>query len=135
MAQAPTYKDIETNRKQQQMVANEMNQMQNTRGNLDNEMNSQKNAILQNYMNAQSTQQGLGDPRQYVNQAVGAANQTPNQDAYSEAMVQGAIDGKVNPQDVLNDPSINDSSKSVLLSLLSGGPQNEQAPIGLVPPM
>ena len=131
MAQAPGYDEIRAKRAEQQIVRDAAQNMQMTDQNMTDVAQANKNPVLQRYM---QKQQGLGDiginPGPYVMQAA-SIGQGKNVQEYSASMLDAAINGQANPEAVLSDPAVLDQDKSVLLSLLQGGPTNEVAPAGL----
>jgi len=138
MAQAPSYNDIRTKKVEQQAMQEQVNQQEAMRQDLDNQANAGKNAVLQEYMNRQmqssTPQQGLGeiDPGVYSGQAARMESNSPDAKTYSDNMVQGVLEGKVNPEAMLADPSVLEDSKLTILSLLRGT-GNEESPAGLGP--
>ena len=90
------------------------------------EVQSNKNAVLQDYMNKQ---RGLGNPNEAVMNATNMA-QGRNQEQYATAAVDAVMNGKLEPAVFMEDPSIPDDYKTMVLGLMQGGPQ-DQAPVGL----
>lgn len=126
MAQAPTYNDIRANKQAQAEAANAAQAQQATGQQVQGEVQGNKNAILQDYMNKQ---RGLGNPNEAVMNAANMA-QGKNQEQYATAAVDAVMNGKLSPAVFMEDPSIPDDYKTMVLGLMQGGPQ-DQAPVGL----
>ena len=126
MAQAPTYNDIRANQQAQAQAASAAQAQQATGQQVQGEVQSNKNAILQDYMNKQ---RGLGNPNEAVMNATNMA-QGMNQEQYATAAVDAVMAGKLDPAVFMEDPSIPDDYKTMILGLMQGGPQDE-APVGL----
>ena len=127
MAQAPTYNDIRANQQAQAQAANAAQAQQATGQQVQGEVQSNKNAVLQDYMNKQ--QRGLGNPNEAVMNATNMA-QGRDQEQYATAAVDAVMNGKLDPAVFMEDPSIPDDYKTMVLGLMQGGPQ-DQAPVGL----
>ena len=126
MAQAPTYNDIRANQQAQAQAASAAQAQQATGQQVQGEVQSNKNAVLQDYMNKQ---RGLGNPNAAVMNATNMA-QGMNQEQYATAAVDAVMAGKLEPAVFMEDPSIPDDYKTMVLGLMQGGPQ-DQAPAGL----
>ena len=126
MAQAPTYNDIRVNKQAQAEAANAVQAQQATGQQVQGEVQSNKNAVLQDYMNKQ---RGLGNPNEAVMNAANMA-QGRDQEQYATAAVDAVMNGKLSPAVFMEDPSIPDDYKTMVLGLMQGGPQ-DQAPAGL----
>ena len=126
MSQAPTYNDIRANKHAQAEAANAAQAQQATGQQVQGEVQSNKNAVLQDYMNKQ---RGLGNPNEAVMNATNMA-QGMNQEQYATAAVDAVMAGKLEPAVFMEDPSIPDDYKTMVLGLMQGGPQ-DQAPEGL----
>lgn len=126
MAQAPTYNDIRANQQAQAQAASAAQAQQATGQQVQGEVQSNKNAVLQDYMNKQ---RGLGNPNEAVMNATNMA-QGRNQEQYATAAVDAVMNGKLSPAVFMEDPSIPDDYKTMILGLMQGGPQ-DQAPVGL----
>ena len=126
MSQAPTYNDIRANQQAQAQAASAAQAQQATGQQVQGEVQSNKNAVLQDYMNKQ---RGLGNPNEAVMNATNMA-QGMNQEQYATAAVDAVMAGKLEPAVFMEDPSIPDDYKTMVLGLMQGGPQ-DQAPAGL----
>ena len=126
MSQAPTYNDIRANKQAQAEAASAAQAQQATGQQVQGEVQSNKNAVLQDYMNKQ---RGLGNPNEAVMNATNMA-QGMNQEQYATAAVDAVMNGKLEPAVFMEDPSIPDDYKTMVLGLMQGGPQ-DQAPAGL----
>lgn len=126
MAQAPTYNDIRANQQAQAQAASAAQAQQATGQQVQGEVQGNKNAILEDYM---KKQRGLGNPNEAVMNATNMA-QGMNQEQYATAAVDAVINGKLDPAVFMEDPSIPDDYKTMVLGLMQGGPQ-DQAPAGL----
>ena len=126
MAQAPTYNDIRANKQAQAESADAAQAQQATGQQVQGEVQSNKNAVLQDYMNKQ---RGLGNPNEAVMNATNMA-QGRDQEQYATAAVDAVMNGKLDPAVFMEDPSIPDDYKTMVLGLMQGGPQ-DQAPAGL----
>lgn len=126
MAQAPTYNDIRANQQAQAQAASAAQAQQATGQQVQGEVQGNKNAVLQDYMNKQ---RGLGNPNAAVMNATNMA-QGMNQEQYATAAVDAVMNGKLEPAVFMEDPSIPDDYKTMVLGLMQGGPQ-DQAPAGL----
>ena len=126
MAQAPTYNDIRANQQAQAEAANAAQAQQATGQQVQSEVQGNKNAVLQDYM---SKQRGLGNLNEAVMNAANMA-QGRNQEQYATAAVDAVMNGKLSPAVFMEDPSIPDDYKTMVLGLMQGGPQ-DQAPVGL----
>ena len=126
MSQAPTYNDIRANQQAQAQAASAAQAQQATGQQVQGEVQGNKNAILQDYMNKQ---RGLGNPNEAVMNAANMA-QGRNQEQYATAAVDAVMAGKLEPAVFMEDPSIPDDYKTMVLGLMQGGPQ-DQAPAGL----
>ena len=126
MGQAPTYNDIRANKQAQAEAANAAQAQQATGQQVQGEVQSNKNAVLQDYMNKQ---RGLGNPNAAVMNATNMA-QGRDQEQYATAAVDAVMNGKLSPAVFMEDPSIPDDYKTMVLGLMQGGPQ-DQAPVGL----
>ena len=126
MAQAPTYNDIRANQQAQAEAANAAQAQQATGQQVQGEVQGNKNAILEDYM---KKQRGLGNPIEAVMNATNMA-QGMNQEQYATAAVDAVMAGKLEPAVFMEDPSIPDDYKTMVLGLMQGGPQ-DQAPEGL----
>ena len=126
MSQAPTYNDIRANQQAQAQAASAAQAQQATGQQVQGEVQSYKNAVLQDYMNKQ---RGLGNPNEAVMNATNMA-QGMNQEQYATAAVDAVMNGKLEPAVFMEDPSIPDDYKTMVLGLMQGGPQ-DQAPEGL----
>ena len=126
MAQAPTYNDIRANQQAQAQAVSAAQAQQATGQQVQGEVQSNKNAVLQDYMNKQ---RGLGNPNEAVMNATNMA-QGMNQEQYATAAVDAVMNGKLDPAVFMEDPSIPDDYKTMVLGLMQGGPQ-DQAPVGL----
>lgn len=126
MSQAPTYNDIRANQQAQAQAASAAQAQQATGQQVQGEVEGNKNAILQDYMNKQ---RGLGNPNEAVMNAANMA-QGRNQEQYATAAVDAVMNGKLDPAVFMEDPSIPDDYKTMVLGLMQGGPQ-DQAPEGL----
>ena len=126
MAQAPTYNDIRANQQAQAQAASAAQAQQATGQQVQGEVQGNKNAVLQDYMNKQ---RGLGNPNEAVMNAANMA-QGRNQEQYATAAVDAVMNGKLEPAVFMEDPSIPDDYKTMVLGLMQGGPQ-DQAPVGL----
>ena len=124
MAQAPTYNDIRANQQAQSQAANAAQAQQSTGQQVQGEVQGNKNAVLQDYMNKQ---RGLGNPNEAVMNAANMA-QGRNQEQYATAAVDAVMNGKLSPAVFMEDPSIPDDYKTMVLGLMQGGPQ-DQAPV------
>ena len=125
MAQAPTYNDIRANKQAQVEAANAAQAQQATGQQVQGEVQGNKNVILQKYM----ADKGLGNPNEAVMNATNMA-QGRDQDQYATAAVDAVMNGKLDPAVFMEDPSIPDDYKTMVLGLMQGGPQ-DQAPEGL----
>lgn len=123
MSQAPTYNDIRANQQAQAQAASAAQAQQATGQQVQGEVQSNKNAVLQDYMNKQ---RGLGNPNEAVMNATNMA-QGMNQEQYATAAVDAVMAGKLEPAVFMEDPSIPDDYKTMVLGLMQGGPQ-DQAP-------
>ena len=126
MAQAPTYNDIRANQQAQAEAASAAQAQQATGQQVQGEVQGNKNAVLQDYMNKQ---RGLGNPNEAVMNAANMA-QGRDQEQYATAAVDAVMNGKLDPAVFMEDPSIPDDYKTMVLGLMQGGPQ-DQAPVGL----
>ena len=126
MAQAPTYNDIRANQQAQAQAAAAAQAQQSTGQQVQSEVQGNKNAVLQDYMNKQ---RGLGNPNAAVMNAANMA-QGRDQEQYATAAVDAVMNGKLEPAVFMEDPSIPDDYKTMVLGLMQGGPQ-DQAPVGL----
>ena len=126
MSQAPTYNDIRANQQAQAQAVSAAQAQQATGQQVQGEVQSNKNAVLQDYMNKQ---RGLGNPNAAVMNATNMA-QGMNQEQYATAAVDAVMNGKLDPAVFMEDPSIPDDYKTMVLGLMQGGPQ-DQAPEGL----
>ena len=126
MSQAPTYNDIRANQQAQAQAVSAAQAQQATGQQVQGEVQSNKNAVLQDYMNKQ---RGLGNPNEAVMNATNMA-QGMNQEQYATAAVDAVMNGKLEPAVFMEDPSIPDDYKTMVLGLMQGGPQ-DQAPEGL----
>ena len=126
MSQAPTYNDIRANQQAQAQAVSAAQAQQATGQQVQGEVQSNKNAVLQDYMNKQ---RGLGNPNEAVMNATNMA-QGMNQEQYATAAVDAVMAGKLEPAVFMEDPSIPDDYKTMVLGLMQGGPQ-DQAPEGL----
>ena len=126
MAQAPPYNDIRANQQAQAEAANAVQAQQATGQQVQGEVQGNRNAVLQDYMNKQ---RGLGNPNEAVMNAANMA-QGRNQEQYATAAVDAVMNGKLSPAVFMEDPSIPDDYKTMVLGLMQGGPQ-DQAPAGL----
>ncbi len=126
MAQAPTYNDIRANQQAQAQAASAAQAQQATGQQVQGEVQGNKNAILEDYM---KKQRGLGNPNEAVMNATNMA-QGMNQEQYATAAVDAVMNGKLEPAVFMEDPSIPDDYKTMVLGLMQGGPQ-DQAPAGL----
>ena len=126
MAQAPTYNDIRANQQAQAEAANAVQAQQAKGQQVQGEVQGNRNAVLQDYMNKQ---RGLGNPNEAVMNAANMA-QGRNQEQYATAAVDAVMNGKLSPAVFMEDPSIPDDYKTMVLGLMQGGPQ-DQAPAGL----
>ena len=126
MSQAPTYNDIRANQQAQAQAVSAAQAQQATGQQVQGEVQSNKNAVLQDYMNKQ---RGLGNPNAAVMNATNMA-QGMNQEQYATAAVDAVMNGKLDPAVFMEDPSIPDDYKTMVLGLMQGGPQ-DQAPVGL----
>lgn len=126
MAQAPTYNDIRANQQAQAQAASAAQAQQATGQQVQGEVQGNKNAILEDYM---KKQRGLGNPNEAVMNATNMA-QGMNQEQYATAAVDAVMNGKLEPAVFMEDPSIPDDYKTMVLGLMRGGPQ-DQAPAGL----
>ena len=126
MAQAPTYNDIRANQQAQSQAASAAQAQQATGQQVQGEVQGNKNAILQDYM---KKQRGLGNPNEAVMNAANMA-QGRDQEQYATAAVDAVMAGKLDPAVFMEDPSIPDDYKTMVLGLMQGGPQ-DQAPVGL----
>ena len=127
MAQAPTYNDIRANQQAQAQAVSAAQAQQATGQQVQGEVQGNKNAVLQDYMNKQ--QRGLGNPNEVVMNATTMA-QGRDQEQYATAAVDAVMNGKLSPAVFMEDPSIPDDYKTMVLGLMQGGPQ-DQAPAGL----
>ena len=123
MAQAPTYNDIRANQQAQAQAASAAQAQQATGQQVQGEVQGNKNAVLQDYMNKQ---RGLGNPNEAVMNAANMA-QGRDQEQYATAAVDAVMNGKLDPAVFMEDPSIPDDYKTMVLGLMQGGPQ-DQAP-------
>ena len=89
---------------------------------------------------AKAQPQGLGpvqntdvNASDYTRFATEVANKVGSQEEYTKAMFGGVTTGAVDPGGFFDDEHIPEGAKQTLMSLLQGGPQNEQPPIGLNP--
>ena len=126
MSQAPTYNDIRANQQAQAQAASAAQAQQATGQQVQGEVQGNKNAILEDYM---KKQRGLGNPNAAVMNATNMA-QGRDQEQYATAAVDAVINGKLDPAVFMEDPSIPDDYKTMVLGLMQGGPQ-DQAPAGL----
>lgn len=126
MAQAPTYNDIRANQQAQAQAVSAAQAQQATGQQVQGEVQGNKNAILEDYM---KKQRGLGNPNEAVMNATNMA-QGMNQEQYATAAVDAVMNGKLEPAVFMEDPSIPDDYKTMVLGLMQGGPQ-DQAPAGL----
>lgn len=126
MSQAPTYNDIRANQQVQAQAVSAAQAQQATGQQVQGEVQSNKNAVLQDYMNKQ---RGLGNPNEAVMNATNMA-QGRDQEQYATAAVDAVMAGKLEPAVFMEDPSIPDDYKTMVLGLMQGGPQ-DQAPEGL----
>ena len=126
MAQVPTYNDIRVKNQADAQAANAVQAQQATGQQVQGEVQGNKNAVLQDYMNKQ---RGLGNPNAAVMNATNMA-QGRNQEQYATAAVDAVMNGKLEPAVFMEDPSIPDDYKTMVLGLMQGGPQ-DQAPVGL----
>ena len=124
MAQAPTYNDIRANQQAQAEAANAAQAQQATGQQVQGEVQSNKNAVLQDYMNKQ---RGLGSPKEAVMNATKMA-QGRDQEQYATAAVDAVKNGDLDPAVFMKDPSIPEYYKEIVLGLMQGGPQ-DQAPV------
>jgi len=120
MAAAPTYADLDREKKQAQMA--EQQQMEQAQRAQQAEIAKQReaNPMLQAYMNKQS-QQGLM-PNNAVNEYSATAgliaDQSPDQMAYSQNMVNAALKGQLDPKNVLEDESVLPEMRNALMETL-----------------
>jgi len=128
MAQVPTYNDIRANQQAQQQVTDAGQAQQATGQQIQNSLQSSKNVALENAMQKYSGQ-GLGSPNQAIMNSTNMA-QGMNQEQYATAAVDAVMSGKLEPALFMEDPSIPDNYKTMVLGLMQGGPQ-DQAPAGL----
>ena len=128
MSQAPTYNDIRANQQAQaqSQAASAAQAQQATGQQVQGEVQGNRNAVLQDYMNKQ---RGLGNPNAAVMNAANMA-QGMNQEQYATAAVDAVMAGKLETAVFMEDPSIPDDYKTMVLGLMQGGPQ-DQAPAGL----
>ena len=126
MAQAPTYNDIRANQQAQAQAASAAQAQQATGQQVQGEVQGNRNAVLEDYM---KKQRGLGNPNEAVMNATNMA-QGRNQEQYATAAVDAVMNGKLSPAVFMEDPSIPDDYKTMVLGLMQGGPQ-DQAPAGL----
>ena len=126
MAQAPTYNDIRANQQAQAQAASAAQAQHATGQQVQGEVQSNKNAVLQDYMNKQ---RGLGNPNEAVMNATNMA-QGRDQEQYATAAVDAVMAGKLETAVFMEVPSIPDDYKTMVLGLMQGGPQ-DQAPEGL----
>jgi len=123
MAQVPTYNDIRANRQTQQLVANADQAQQATGQQIQNSLQSSKNVALENAMRKYSGQ-GLGSPNQAIMNSTNMA-QGMNQEQYATVAVDAVMSGKLEPALFMEDPSIPDNYKTMVLGLMQGGPQDQ----------
>ena len=120
MAQAPTYNDIRANQQAQAQAASAAQAQQATGQQVQGEVQSNKNAILQDYMNKQ---RGLGNPNAAVNDyamiATEVANNSANESEYTQNMIALANAGKLPREIVMSDPVVQQVMEA------------QQAPVGL----
>ena len=126
MAQAPTYNDIRANQQAQAQAVSAAQAQQATGQQVQGEVQGNRNAVLEDYM---KKQRGLGNPNEAVMNATNMA-QGMNQEQYATAAVDAVMNGKLDPAVFMEDPSIPDDYKTMVLGLMQGGPQ-DQAPAGL----
>ena len=126
MGQAPTYNDIRANQQAQAEAASAAQAQQATGQQVQGEVQGNRNAVLEDYM---KKQRGLGNPNEAVMNATNMA-QGRNQEQYATAAVDAVMNGKLSPAVFMEDPSIPDDYKTMVLGLMQGGPQ-DQAPAGL----
>ena len=122
MAQVPTYKDIDRERQVANQLEEQMMSRQAVRQDTEQQGLSQANPVLQNYMDKarpQSQQNGLDA---YSLATAEVANNSQNQEEYSGNMVLGAIQGQLDPRDVLSDESVFPEHKAELMRLLQNPP-------------
>ena len=123
MSQAPTYNDIRANQQAQAQAVSAAQAQQATGQQVQGEVQGNKNAILEDYM---KKQRGLGNPNAAVMNATNMA-QGRDQEQYATAAVDAVMNGKLEPAVFMEDPSIPDDYKTMVLGLMQGGPQ-DQAP-------
>ena len=130
MAQAPTYNDIRANKQAQVEAANAAQAQQATGQQVQGEVQGNRNAVLDRAMSEYASRgNGLGSPNAAVMNATNMA-QGRDQEQYATAAVDAVIKGKLDPAVFMEDPSIPDDYKTMVLGLMQGGPQ-DQAPEGL----
>ena len=114
MSQAPTYNDIRANQQAQAQAASAAQAQQATGQQVQGEVQSNQNAVLQDYMNKQ---RGLGNPNEAVMNATNMA-QGMNQEQYAKSAVDAVMNGKLDPAVFMEDPSIPDDYKTMVLGLM-----------------
>lgn len=134
MTNVPTYEDLSKMKNENAKKEMQMAQSQNMQQNLNIESEGSKNPLLEEYIKReqqsqppQFQQQGLG-PRpedQYTMFATNVADSVGSQEEYSKIMVDSAMRGKINPEIMFSDPSVLENDKKVLMSLISGGPKED----------
>lgn len=116
MAQVPTYKDINRERQNADLVQQQELGKQAVRQDSEQQGLVQANPVLQNYMSkARPQPQGLGA---YSGIAGQVANESAGQEEYSERMVTGAMTGQLDPEAVLADSSVLPGYKNELMQLI-----------------
>ena len=130
MAQAPTYNDIRANQQAQAQAVSAAQAQQATGQQVQGEVQSNKNTVLDRAMAEYAGRDnGLGNPNAAVMNATNMA-QGRDQEQYATSAVDAVINGKLDPAVFMEDPSIPDDYKTMVLGLMQGGPQ-DQAPVGL----
>ena len=122
MAQVPTYNDIRVKNQADAQAANAAQAQQATGQQVQNDVQVNRNAVLDRAMNEYAGR-GLGNPNQ-------AAQVVNPQEQYEVEAVDAVMKGKLDPAVFMQDPNIREESKSMILGLMQGGPQ-DNAPAGL----
>lgn len=131
MAKVPTYQDLARQREESARVEQQVNLKDNVQqaGLVDAE--TSKNPVLQQYMNQGQSQQGLTpveqEPDQYSMFATKVADMARDQDEYSRAMRDLAINGEVPAEGVLSDESVLPEYRQSLINTI----EKSQQPQGL----
>lgn len=130
MGQPVSYTTIKNEQKAQAEAANAAQAQQATGQQVQGEVQGNRNAVLDRAMAEYAGRDnGLGNPNAAVMNATNMA-QGMNQEQYATAAVDAVMAGKLETAVFMEDPSIPDDYKTMVLGLMQGGPQ-DQAPAGL----